>query len=159
MQTAALSVAVPTLRHGREIVLLAEHESQDSGFGFVDAEHLLVAAVVLCAGIPRLASVLDAHGVTPARVRESIRVFVGAGSVPYPSEPDRVVCTPAGARVLARAAQIAGPAERVRPHHVVLAVLDGIDDPLMGAANDVLERLGVEPRRFRRAIRRAARRS
>jgi hypothetical protein len=140
-------------------VLLAEHESQDSGFGFVDAEHLLVAAVVLCEAQPRVAAVLKARGVTSARVRESIRVFVGAGSVPYPTEADRVVCTPAGARVLARAAQIAGPDERVRPHHVVLAVLDGIDDPLMGAATDVLERLGVEPRRLRRSVRRAARRS
>ena len=41
---------------------------------------------------------------------------------------------------------------------LVLAVLDGVDDPFMGAAHDVLERLGVEPRRFRRALRRAARR-
>ncbi|MBK0296408.1 hypothetical protein IAE22_30515, partial [Bacillus sp. S34] len=34
----ALSVAVPTLRLGREIVLLAEQESRETGFGFLDAE-------------------------------------------------------------------------------------------------------------------------
>ncbi|OIH92363.1 Clp protease N-terminal domain-containing protein [Curtobacterium sp. MCBA15_001] len=148
---------MPTVQHGREVVLLAEHESRDSGFGFVDAEHLLVAAVLLCSGMPRLRDVLERHGVTTARVREAIRVFVGAGVPPYPGHEDRVTCTPAGARVLARSAQIAGPHERVRPHHVLLAVLDGVDDPLMGAAHDVLDRLDVEPRRFRRALRRAAR--
>jgi hypothetical protein len=159
MQPAHLSIAVPTSQHGREIVLLAEHESRESGFGFVDAEHLLVAAVVLCGGMPRFRDVLERHAVTADGLRESIRVFVGAGVVPYPTEAEHITCTPAGARVLARAAQLAGPHERVRPHHVLLAVLDGVDDPFMGAAHDVLERLGVEPRRFRRTLRRAARRS
>jgi hypothetical protein len=157
MQIATLSVALPTLRHGREIVLLAEQESLETGFGFLDAEHLLVAAVTLCSGMPRFFDVLDAHGVTPDRVRTASSAFVGAGA-PGPVSPDRVTCTPAAARVLARAAQLAGPAERVRPHHVLLAVLDGIDDPFTGAAHDVLDGLGVDPRRFRRALRRAARR-
>jgi len=159
MHTATLSISVPVLRHGREIVLLAEHESRESGFGFVDAEHLLVAATVLCSGIPRFRDVLDHHGVTPERLRDAIRVFVGAGTAPYPSEAGTIICTPAGARILARAAQVAGANERVRPHHVLLAVLDGVDDPFMGAAHDVLERLGVDPRRFRRALLRAARRA
>ncbi|WP_186322101.1 Clp protease N-terminal domain-containing protein [Curtobacterium pusillum] len=157
MQTAALSVAMPTLRHGREIVLLAEQESRETGYGFLDAEHLLLAAVTLCSGMPRFRDVLEAHGVSPERIRTASSVFIGAGAV-CPDVTDRVTCTPAAARILARAAQIAGPLERVRPHHVVLAVLDGVDDPFMGAAHDVLERLGVEPRRFRRALRRAARR-
>jgi|GEM_PF-1832334 len=159
MQTAALSVAVTDLRHGREIVLLAEHESRQSGFGFVDAEHLLVASVVLCSGMPRFSDVLRRHGVTADVLRDAIRVFVGAGTEPYPTEADRITCTPAGARLLAHASQIAGPHERVRPHHVLLAVLDGMDDPFMGAAHDVLDQVGVDPRRFRRALRRAARRS
>jgi hypothetical protein len=157
MQTAALSVAMPTLRHGRKIVLLAEQESRETGYGFLDAEHLLLAAVTLCSGMPRFRDVLEAHGVSPERIRTASSVFIGAGAV-CPDATDRVTCTPAAARILARAAQIAGPLERIRPHHVVLAVLDGVDDPFMGAANDVLERLGVEPRRFRRAMRRAARR-
>jgi len=156
MQTAALSVPVPTLRHGREIVLLAEQESRETGFGFLDAEHLLLAAVTLCGGMPRFRQALDAHGVTPDRVRTASSAFVGAGST-GPVSADRVTCTPAAARVLARAAQLAGPAARVRPHHVLLAVLDGIDDPFTGAAHDVLEQLGVDARRFRRALRRAAR--
>ncbi|WP_092092119.1 Clp protease N-terminal domain-containing protein [Curtobacterium sp. UNCCL20] len=156
MQTAALSVPVPTLRHGREIVLLAEQESRETGFGFLDAEHLLIAAVTLCGGMPRFDQALDAHGVTPDRVRTASSAFVGAGST-GPVSADRVTCTPAAARVLARAAQLAGPAARVRPHHVLLAVLDGIDDPFTGAAHDVLEQLGVDARRFRRALRRAAR--
>lgn len=159
MQPTRLSLAAPSFQHGRDIVLLAEHESRDSGFGFVDAEHLLVAAVVLSGGVPQLRTVLERYGVTPARVREAIRVFVGAGCPPYPSEPDRITCTPAGARVLARSAQIAGPHERVRPHHVLLAVLDGIDDPFLGGAHDVFDRLDVEPRRLRRALRRAGRRT
>ncbi|MCA5923127.1 Clp protease N-terminal domain-containing protein [Curtobacterium oceanosedimentum] len=158
MQTAHLSVALPSVRHGREIVLLADLESHESGFGFVDAEHLLLAAVTLCAGMPRFRPVLDAHGVTPDGVRAGIRAFVGAHR-PCPGEHDRVACTPAAARVLARAATIAGPLERVRPVHVVLAVLDGVDDPFMGSAHDVLDALGVDPRRFRRALRRAARRA
>ena len=156
MQTAVLSVPVPTLRHGREIVLLAEQESRETGFGFLDAEHLLLAAVTLCGGMPRFDQALDAHGVTPDRVRTASSAFVGAGST-GPVSADRVTCTPAAARVLARAAQLAGPAARVRPHHVLLAVLDGIDDPFTGAAHDVLEQLGVDARRFRRALRRAAR--
>ncbi|TDN44177.1 ClpA/ClpB-like protein [Curtobacterium flaccumfaciens] len=156
MQIATLSVPVPTLRHGREIVLLAEQESRQTGFGFLDAEHLLLAAVTLCAGMPRFRPVLDAHGVSPARVRAASSAFVGARGA-TPQEPDRIACTPAAARVLARAAQLSGADGRVRPHHVVLAVLDGIDDPFTGAAHDVLEHLGVEPRRFRRAVRRAAR--
>ncbi|OII06884.1 Clp protease N-terminal domain-containing protein [Curtobacterium sp. MCBA15_008] len=156
MQIATLSVPVPTLRHGREIVLLAEQESRETGFGFLDAEHLLLAAVTLCSGMPRFRQVIETHGVTPDRVRAASNAFVGARSA-TPYAPDRVACTPAAARVLARAAQLADPAARVRPHHVVLAVLDGIDDPFMGAAHDVLEQLGVEPRRFRRAVRRAAR--
>jgi len=158
MQTAALSVAVPTLRLGREIVLLAEQESRETGFGFLDAEHLLLAAVTLCDGMPRFRQVLDDHGITPERVRGAGSVFVGAGAL-GPEVADRVTCTPAAARVLARAAQVAGPLDRVRPHHVLLAVLDGVDDPFMGSAHDVLERLGVEPRRFRRALRRAGRRA
>jgi len=157
MQIAMLSVPVPTLRHGREIVLLAEQESRETGFGFLDAEHLLLAAVTLCSGMPRFAEVLQAHGVSPDRVRRASSVFVGAGA-PCPESDDRIACTPAAARILARAAQLAGPVERVRPHHVLLAILDGVDDPFAGSAHDVLERLGVEPRRFRRALRRAARR-
>ncbi|MFJ3384572.1 MULTISPECIES: Clp protease N-terminal domain-containing protein [unclassified Curtobacterium] len=159
MQPDTLSIAVPVIQHGREIVLLAQHESRESGFGFVDAEHLLVAAVVLCGGMPRFRRLLDPHGVTPGRLRDAIRVFVGAGTAPYPSDPDAVTCTPAGARILARSAQVAGPGERVRPHHVLMAVLDGVDDPFMGAAHDVLDRLDVDPRRFRRALMRAARRA
>ncbi|MGY2898225.1 hypothetical protein ACVKXF_000848 [Curtobacterium sp. PvP017] len=158
MQIAQLSVALPTVRQGREIVLLADLESHETGFGFVDAEHLLLAAVTLCSGMPRLRSALDAHGVSPEAVRAEISVFVGARAS-CPDEHDRVACTPAAARVLARAAVLAGPAERVRPVHVLLAVLDGVDDPFMGSAHDVLDALGVEPRRFRRALRRAARRA
>ncbi|WIB77683.1 Clp protease N-terminal domain-containing protein [Curtobacterium sp. MCPF17_002] len=156
MQTASLSVPVPTLRHGREIVLLAEQESRETGFGFLDAEHLLLAAVTLCNGMPRFRQVLETHGVTPERVRVASSVFVGARTA-APHAADQVACTPAAARVLARAARLAGPAGRVRPHHVVLAVLDGIDDPFTGAAHDVLDQLGVDPRRFRRALRRAVR--
>jgi len=61
--------------------------------------------------------------------------------------------------VLARAATIAGRSERIRPPHVVLAVLDAVDDPLAGSAHDVLDALGVDPRRFRRDLRRAVRRA
>ncbi len=158
MQIAHLSVALPAARHGREIVLLADLEAHETGFGFVDAEHLLLAAVTLCSGMPRFRPVLAAHGVTPETVRRGITAFVGART-PCPGEHDRVACTPAAARVLARAAVLAGPFDRVRPAHVVLAVLDGVDDPFMGSAHDVLEALGVDPRRFRRALRRAVRRS
>lgn len=158
MHSAVLSISVPSLRDGREVVLLAEQEAHDTGFGFLDAEHLLVAAVTLCSGIPRFREVLVTDGLLPDRVRVAVQAFVGAGSA-APEEQDRVVCTPAATRVLARARQIAGPAERVRPHHVVLAALDGVDDPLMGAAHEVVDALGADPRRFRRALRRAARRS
>ncbi|EYT66516.1 hypothetical protein H489_0102935 [Curtobacterium flaccumfaciens UCD-AKU] len=161
MQTAQLSVALPSVRHGREIVLLADLESHESGFGFVDAEHLLLAAVTLCAGMPRFRPVLDAHRVSPDAVRASIRAFVGAHTT-CPGEHDRVACTPAAMRVLARAATIAGRSERIRPPHVVLAA---VDDPLAGSAHDVLDALdaldalGVDPRRFRRDLRRAVRRA
>jgi hypothetical protein len=158
MQPAHLSVALPSIRQGREIVLLADLEAHESGFGFVDAEHLLLAAVTLCAGMPRFRSVLEAHGVSAVAVRAEIRAFVGARAS-CPGEHDRVACAPAAARVLARAAGFAGRTERIRPAHVVLAVLDGVDDPLMGSAHDVLDALGVDPRRFRRDLRRAVRRS
>jgi hypothetical protein len=158
MQTAQLSVALPSVRHGREIVLLADLESHESGFGFVDAEHLLLAAVTLCAGMPRFRPVLDAHRISPDTVRSGIRAFVGAHTT-CPGEHDRVACTPAAMRVLARAATIAGRSERIRPPHVVLAVLDSVDDPLAGSAHDLLDALGVDARRFRRDLRRAVRRA
>jgi hypothetical protein len=159
MLASAVSVAVPPLRHGREIVLLAEHEAREHGFGFLDSEHLLVASVVLCEGMPRFRDVLDEHRVSSADLRDALRSFVGAAPT-VPHEPERVVCTPAVMRVLATAQRLAGPsAAVVRPHHVVLAVLDGIDDPFLGGAGDTLAALGVDPRRFRRALRRAARRA
>ncbi|MBT2502372.1 Clp protease N-terminal domain-containing protein [Curtobacterium sp. ISL-83] len=175
MPAAPLAVALPSLRSGREITLLAEQESRESGYGFLDAEHLLVAAVVLCSGIPRLREVLVAHGVTPAAVRPAVSAFVGAGAgagmragagtgagagpgAADPEQREPVACSPAAARVLARAAQLVGPGDRLRPDHVLLAVLDGVDDPLMGSAHDVLETVGVDVRRLRQALRRAGRR-
>lgn len=157
MQTAVLSVAVPEVRRGREVALLAEHEARAIGYGFVDAEHLLLAAVALCAGMPRFGAVLADHGLSVDAVRCAARAIVGPP--PGDRHEDRISCTPAVARILAHAAQIAGPHERVRPHHVLLAVLDGVDDPLLGGAHEVLEAVGADPRRLRRALRRAGRRA
>jgi hypothetical protein len=139
------------LLHGRSV---PAHSTDSLGPTGVS---LLVAAVTLCTGMPRLRAVLDAHGVTVAAVRHEIAPCGEVGAT-VPHEDDRIACTPAVVRVLARAAQLAGPLERVRPHHVLLALCDGVDDPSWGAAHDVLERIGVEPRRFRRAVGRAARR-
>src|SRR5690349_903927 len=106
MQFPPLSVALPTVRQVREIVLLADLESHPTGLGFVAAEHLLLAAVTLCSGMPRFRPALVAHGVSPEAVRAEISVFVGARAS-CPDEHDRVACTPAAARVLARAAVLA----------------------------------------------------
>ena len=62
-------------------------------------------------------------------------------------------------RVLARAAHDRRPFGAHPTAHVVLAVLDSVDDPLAGSGHDVLDALGVDARRFRRDLRRAVRRS
>ncbi|MFJ4219977.1 Clp protease N-terminal domain-containing protein [Curtobacterium luteum] len=149
-----LSVALPSVRRGRELVLLADLEAHETGSTVVDVEHLLLAAVVLAHGMPHFRPVLDRFGVTPSAVRARITVPVTARHA-CPAEHDRITCTVAVERLLARATVLASPIDRVRPVHLLLAVLDGDS----GAALRARSALPVEHRRFRRALRRAARRA
>lgn len=146
-----LSVALPSVRRGRELVLLADLEAHEAGSAFVDVEHLLLAAVVLCHGMPAFRPVLDRFGVAPSAIRERIAAPIDSRHG-CPDEHDRVTCTVAVERLLARATVLASPIDRIRPVHVLLAALDG-DSAIVHRA------LRVEPGRFRRAMRRAARRA
>lgn len=152
---------MPAIRTAPNTLLLAEHEAHERWQPRVDVGHLLVAAASECAVDRRFRAVLDAHLVSVTALRASLPTSSYRASFAAHDASAGVVCTPAGMRVLARAMRHAAVSNvnDVRPQHVLLAVLDSADDSTLGDAHLRLESVGVDVRRLRRALRRAARRS
>lgn len=161
MQSLLLPAPMPAIRTAPSTLLLAEHEANEHWQAFVDVGHLLVAAVSECAVNRRFRIVLDAHLVSIAALRASLPTSSHRASFASHDASAGIVCTPAGMRVLARAMRHAAASSvvDVRPQHVLLALLDSVDDSALGDAHLRLESVGVDVRRLRRALRRAARRS
>ncbi|KQO63766.1 hypothetical protein [Curtobacterium sp. Leaf261] len=161
MQSLLLPAPMPPIRSAPSTLLLAEHDAHDRGQPFVDVGHLLVAAVSECAVHRRFRAVLDAHLVSVTALRASLPSNSYRASFATYDTDAGIVCTPAAMRVLARSMRHAATASvvAVQPQHVLLALLDGVDDPALGDAHLRLESVGADVRRLRRALRRATRRA